>query len=84
MAALQLQFTLRTSPNVKTVCLLGSWDNYDEQLPLLSDSVISGGWKGTFRFEDTTLMQGQRYWYYVRSTIKKIHLFNFAYCPTPF
>jgi hypothetical protein len=64
MAALQLQFTLRTSPNVKTVHLLGSWDNYTGQLPLSSDSSIPGGWKGTFRFQGTTLMQGQRYWYY--------------------
>jgi hypothetical protein len=64
MAALQLQFTLRTSPNVKTVHLLGSWDNYNGQLPLSSDNSISGGWKGTFRFQGTTLSQGQRYWYY--------------------
>jgi hypothetical protein len=64
MAALQLQFTLRTSSNVKTVHLLGSWDNYSGQLPLSSDNSIPGGWKGTFRFQGTTLMQGQRYWYY--------------------
>jgi hypothetical protein len=64
MAALQLQFTLRTSPNVKTVHLLGSWDNYNGQLPLSSDNSVPGGWKGTFRFQGTTLIQGQRYWYY--------------------
>jgi len=64
MAALQLQFTLRTSPNVKTVHLLGSWDNYNGQLPLSSDNSVSGGWRGTFRFQGTTLQQGQRYWYY--------------------
>jgi hypothetical protein len=78
MAFLQLQFTLRTSPNVKTVHLLDSWDNYTGQLPLSSDSSISGDWKGTFWFQGTTLMQGQRYWYYVRSTVNKIHPFNFA------
>jgi len=64
MAAIQLSFTLRTSANVKTVHLLGSWDNYSGQLPLSKDSAKSGGWKGTFRFPSATLKQGQRYWYY--------------------
>jgi hypothetical protein len=64
MAALQLQFSLRTSANVKTVHLLGSWDNYNGQLPLSSDTSYLGGWKGTFRFQGATLKQGQRYWYY--------------------
>ncbi|KAF2211662.1 hypothetical protein CERZMDRAFT_11541, partial [Cercospora zeae-maydis SCOH1-5] len=64
MAAIQLNFTLRTSANVKTVHLLGSWDNYNGQLPLSKDSSKTGGWKGTFRFQGTTLKQGQRYWYY--------------------
>jgi len=64
MAAIQLNFTLRTSANVKTVHLLGSWDNYNGQLPLSKDSNKAGGWKGTFRFQGATLKQGQRYWYY--------------------
>ncbi|GIZ42948.1 hypothetical protein CKM354_000619500 [Cercospora kikuchii] len=64
MAAIQLNFTLRTSANVKTVHLLGSWDNYNGQLPLSKDSSKTGGWKGTFRFQGSTLKQGQRYWYY--------------------
>ena len=64
MAAIQLNFTLRTSANCKTVHLLGSWDNYGGQLPLSKDAGKSGGWKGTFRFQGTTLKQGQRYWYY--------------------
>jgi len=64
MAAVQLNFSLRTSANVKTVHLLGSWDNYNGQLPLSKDSSKSGGWKGTFRFQGQTLKQGQRYWYY--------------------
>lgn len=62
--ALQLQFSLRTSPNVKTVHLLGSWDNYNGQLPLSSDGSVPGGWRGVFRFQGSTLQQGQRYWYY--------------------
>ena len=65
MASTQLTFTLRTSPNVKTTHLVGSWDNYAGQLPLSKDTAKSGGWKGTFRFSSATLRQGQRYWYYV-------------------
>jgi len=64
MATIQLNFSLRTSANCKTVHLLGSWDNYNGQLPLSKDSAKAGAWKGTFRFQDKTLKQGQRYWYY--------------------
>ncbi|KAK3710417.1 hypothetical protein LTR37_010260 [Vermiconidia calcicola] len=64
MAAIQLNFSLRTSANCKTVHLLGSWDNYNGQLPLSKDASKAGGWKGTFRFQGATLKQGQRYWYY--------------------
>jgi len=66
MSAVQLSFALRTSSGVKTVHLLGSWDNYAGQLPLSKDktSSKSGGWKGTFRFQGATLQPGQRYWYY--------------------
>lgn len=63
MAAVQLNFTLRTSTNVKTVHLLGSWDNYAGQLPLSKDAK-PGSWKGTFRFQGSMLQPGQRYWYY--------------------
>jgi len=66
MAAVQLSFNLRTSSTVKTVHLLGSWDNYSGQLPLAHDKTSSkgGAWKGTFRFQGATLQAGQRYWYY--------------------
>ncbi|KAF2276948.1 uncharacterized protein EI97DRAFT_303942 [Westerdykella ornata] len=64
MAAIQLNFTLRTSANCKTVHLLGSWDNYQGQLPLSKDSKKAGGWVGCFKFQGATLKQGQRYWYY--------------------
>jgi hypothetical protein len=66
MASVQLSFALRTSSSCKTVHLLGSWDNYAGQLPLAKDktSSKSGSWKGTFRFQGTTLEAGQRYWYY--------------------
>ena len=68
MAAVQLNFTLRTSSNCKTVHLIGSWDSYKSQLPLSKDSAKQGGWKGTFRFQGTTLKPGSRYWYYVCSS----------------
>jgi len=64
MAAIQLNFTLRTSSGCKTVHLLGSWDNYAGQLPLSKDPKKSGGWVGAFKFQGSTLKQGQRYWYY--------------------
>lgn len=64
MAAIQLNFTLRTSSGCKTVHLLGSWDNYQGQLPLSKDPKKSGGWHGYFKFPAATLKQGQRYWYY--------------------
>ncbi|KAL2148671.1 hypothetical protein VTH82DRAFT_1818 [Thermothelomyces myriococcoides] len=65
MSAIQLSFSLRVSSGVKTVHLLGSWDNYTGQLPLSKDKSSSKGtWKGTFRFQQATLQPGQRYWYY--------------------
>ncbi|KAF4345426.1 GTP-binding protein [Fusarium beomiforme] len=66
MSAVQLSFSLRVSSGVKTVHLLGSWDGYIGQLPLSKDksSSKSGSWKGTFRFQNSTLEAGQRYWYY--------------------
>ncbi|KPI35973.1 Protein alcS [Cyphellophora attinorum] len=64
----QLTFTLRTSPNVRTVHLLGSWDKYQKQLPLSAikdPSAKPGSWKGTFRFQGAHALQlGSRYWYY--------------------
>jgi hypothetical protein len=65
-SSIQLSFSLRVSSGVKTVHLLGSWDNYVGQLPLSKDktSSKSGSWKGTFRFQNATLEAGPRYWYY--------------------
>ncbi|KIW69644.1 hypothetical protein PV04_05509 [Phialophora macrospora] len=66
--AVQLTFSLRTSPNVRTVHLLGSWDNYKAQLPLseVKDSAAKpGSWKGNFRFQGSNALKlGSRYWYY--------------------
>lgn len=74
MAAVQLNFSLRTSPNVKTAHLLGSWDNYAVQLPL--SNAKAGSWKGTFRFQGSTLELGQRYWYYVSLAVLYFILYN--------
>jgi hypothetical protein len=48
------------------VHLLGSWDNYVGQLPLSKDKHASksGTWKGQFKFQNSVLEPGQRYWYY--------------------
>lgn len=66
--AVQLSFQLRTSTNVRSVHLLGSWDNYKRQLPLsvVKDaSAKPGSWKGTFRFQGSQALKlGSRYWYY--------------------
>ncbi|KAI6244990.1 hypothetical protein HI914_06876 [Erysiphe necator] len=65
--AIQLCFALRTSPKVKKVSLLGSWDNYSSQLPLSQKRKSSSritSWQGTFRFQGTSLRPGNRYWYY--------------------
>jgi len=64
MSTIQLSFSLRTTSNVKTVHLIGSWDSYQGQLPLSRDGHKSGSWKGTFRFQPTVLQAGQRYWFY--------------------
>ncbi|KKP05161.1 GTP-binding protein EsdC [Trichoderma harzianum] len=66
MSSIQLSFSLRVSSGVKTVHLLGSWDNYVGQLPLAKDKSSKSGtaWKGTFKFQNSTLEAGKRYWYY--------------------
>lgn len=65
MSSVQLSFSLRVSSGIKTVHLLGSWDNYVGQLPLAKDKTSkSGTWKGTFKFQNSTLEAGKRYWYY--------------------
>jgi hypothetical protein len=65
MAAISLNFALRTTSSVKTVHLIGSWDGYQGQLPLSKDREgKKGSWKGTFRFQPKQLKAGGRYWYY--------------------
>lgn len=65
MASVQISFTLRTSANVETAHLVGSWDSYRGQLPLSRDkSAKPGSWAGTFRFQQPMMQPGKRYWYY--------------------
>ncbi|CAD6499426.1 BgTH12-03542 [Blumeria graminis f. sp. triticale] len=61
---LVLTFSLQTKSKVKTVVLVGSWDNYVGQLPLSKDKskAAPGHWKGCFRFH--ALSPTQRSWYY--------------------
>lgn len=58
----QLSFTLSTSDRVKSVHLLGSWDNYKQQVPLSESRA--GKWKGTFKFPSSMVKEVSRYWYY--------------------
>lgn len=46
-----------------SIHLAGSWDNYRHLLPL-SNLANGNVWRGSFRFHDGTLREGQRYWYY--------------------
>ena len=64
MSAVQLKFNLRTSSNVKTVHLVGSWDHYERQIPLSREPSKPGAWVGKFRFQTSMLKLGGRYWYY--------------------
>jgi hypothetical protein len=63
MSAIQLSFSLRTTTNVKQVHLIGSWDGYQGQLPLSRESG-SSKWRGTFRFQPSSMQPGSRYWFY--------------------
>lgn len=63
--AVQVNFSLRTSANAETVHLLGSWDSYRGQLPLSREKAAKpGSWTGTFRFQQSMVQPGKRYWYY--------------------
>jgi hypothetical protein len=63
---IRLSFYLHVSPSVKSVHLLGSWDNYAGQLPLSKNNTSSnsGLWKGIFGFSRSTIEDGRQYWYY--------------------
>lgn len=54
------------SSTVKTVHVAGSWDNYAAQLPIARDKASASGksWCGTFRFGSSSVLPGERYWYY--------------------
>jgi hypothetical protein len=62
----QISFSIRVSSGVKAVHLVGSWDNYANQLPLSRDKNSTSGksWRGAFRFSSSSVKAGERYWYY--------------------
>lgn len=66
MGFTQFTFTLRLLSGVKSVHLLGSWDDYTTTLPLTKSRTSSSPikWKGTFKFPAATLQPGKCYWYY--------------------
>jgi len=65
MSSTQLEFGIRTSTRIKNVHLVGSWDNYQRQLPLKVDSRRrDGAWRGVFKFQGSCIVPGTRYWYY--------------------
>ncbi|KAH0547957.1 hypothetical protein GP486_008302, partial [Trichoglossum hirsutum] len=73
-------FMLETTPNVNSVHLVGSWDNFAKRYPMERDSRRGRGhWKGCHAFEniicdgelgvrgrkrDGGLKMGGKYWYY--------------------
>ncbi|CAI7675777.1 unnamed protein product [Penicillium manginii] len=63
MASIQLKFTLQAPPNVKTIHLVGSWDNYSRQHRLHSEGQ-EGLWSGELRSPLSVLQPGHRYGYY--------------------
>jgi len=66
MVATRVSFTLQTPPTIKCVHILGSWDHYSSQLPLvkIKEAEDAHAWGNTFEYQVTTLQPGKRYWYY--------------------
>jgi len=64
MAAIQLNFALRTSANCKTVHLLGSWDNYARRYDMAPSQSCPGTWRLNIKFPETGSSGSKRYWYY--------------------
>ncbi|KAL1963581.1 hypothetical protein VTN77DRAFT_8026 [Rasamsonia byssochlamydoides] len=77
-----MTFLLRTPPNVRSVELLGSWDNFNRPYPMEQDKRVGAGhWRGCHTFTDIIcdgnpqsrspgrsggLKMGGTYWYYYR------------------
>jgi hypothetical protein len=76
-----MTFLLTTNPNVRSVKLLGSWDNFSKPYALERDRRVGAGvWRGCHTFTDIMgdgppndksqwrtggLKMGATYWYYV-------------------
>jgi len=77
-----MTFLLRTPPTTRSVCLLGSWDNFTKPYEMQQDTRIGKGhWRGCHTFtniicdglvsspgpaRDGGLKMGGTYWYYYR------------------
>lgn len=76
-----MTFLLTTNPNVRSVKLLGSWDNFSKPYAMERDRRVGAGvWRGCHTFTDIMgdgppndksqwrtggLKMGATYWYYV-------------------
>ncbi|PVH69176.1 hypothetical protein DL98DRAFT_400245, partial [Cadophora sp. DSE1049] len=67
MIPTRASFTLQTPPTIRCAHILGSWDLYSRQLPLMKvkEDNEASTWNNTFEFQATILQPGKRYWYYV-------------------
>lgn len=63
MPYIELNFALQTPPNIRTIHLVGSWDNYS-QILVLHSTGVKGAWSRKFRFPISILKPGHRYGYY--------------------
>ncbi|KAH7418640.1 hypothetical protein BKA64DRAFT_763203 [Cadophora sp. MPI-SDFR-AT-0126] len=66
MIPTRASFTLQTLPTIRCAHILGSWDLYSRQLPLMKvkEDNEASTWNNTFEFQATILQPGKRYWYY--------------------
>ena len=67
MISTRTSFTLKTPTTIRCAHILGSWDLYSRQLPLIKvkEDKEASTWNNTFEFQVTILQPGKRYWYYV-------------------
>lgn len=57
-------FTLLVPPHIKSVQLLGSWDNYGRRYEMTQSQSTPGMWRLNIKFPETGSFGSKRYWYY--------------------
>jgi len=77
MISTRTSFTLKTPATIRCAHILGSWDLYSRQLPLMKvkEDKEASTWNNTFEFQITILQPGKRYWYYVckcKCTVRRL------------